>query len=408
MKRNIYSLVLTIAACLMLNGAHAQCGSLYSDLLYSNVTVETDTYSTVYGQAMDIYQPVGDNSTARPLFIMAHGGSFYEGDKSEGDIVALCTVFAMRGYVCASINYRLTSEANLADSALLIGAVFQAVSDAKAAVRYFTKDAATTNKFRIDPNVVVIGGTSAGAVLAVQYAYLNGANLSANHVAPYIVAAIDSNGGIEGNSGNAGYPDSVIAVMSLAGGINNPAWIVPGEPAMVMCQGTADSVVPYGCNEIYRVPGLDSYQLIRLCGSGAMQPVLEEAGIKNALLPFPGDGHVPWATDDTLLIQLDTFVANFLAPIVCTQMLATGISDLNPTAALSVYPNPASTVVTVKGGTGIQSLKLLDQLGRTVWADDKVNALQTEVPVGVLAPGIYYLLATFSNSEQVVRKIVKQ
>ena len=56
---------------------------------------------------MDIYQPDGDTMSQRPLIIFAHGGSFVAGDKSNGDQADLCTSFAKRGYICATINYRL-------------------------------------------------------------------------------------------------------------------------------------------------------------------------------------------------------------------------------------------------------------------------------------------------------------
>lgn len=408
MQNKLYSFLFTAATLLLFNKIYSQCTNLYLEPVYSNVTVETDTYSMIYGQALDIYQPVGDTSASRPLFIMAHGGSFYEGDKSESDIVALCTAFALRGYVCASINYRLTSELNLVDSVLMVNEVFEAVSDAKAAVRYFTKDAATINKFRINPKNVVLGGNSAGAVLAVQYAYLNSTNLLENNVAPYIVAIIDSNGGIEGNSGNPGYPDSIVAVTSLAGGINNLAWIVPGETPIVMCQGTADSVVPYGCNEIFRGIGYDSYQLIRLCGSGAMQPVLQSAGIENALLPFPGYGHVPWSTNDTLLAQVDTFVADFLSPIVCERMLVTSISNVNLPLSLSIYPNPANGLLNIRAGQNIQTIELIDELGRPVVKLGNINSIQKQIPVQTVAQGIYFLVATFDNSEQAIRRVEVQ
>jgi len=56
---------------------------------------------------MDIYQPTGDIETARPLIIWAHGGSFQSGTSADADVVALSQAFAKKGFVCASINYRL-------------------------------------------------------------------------------------------------------------------------------------------------------------------------------------------------------------------------------------------------------------------------------------------------------------
>ena len=43
----------------------------------------------------------------------------------------------------------------------------------KASVRFFTKDAATTNTYKINPNKIFIGGYSAGAITALHYGYVN-------------------------------------------------------------------------------------------------------------------------------------------------------------------------------------------------------------------------------------------
>src|SRR4051812_27343269 len=92
------------------------CGSArYDTEVFSAVTVKSDT---AYGSntdvngsnvilTMDIYQPAGDTAEIRPLIVWAHGGSFIGGTKNDGDVTSLCNHFAKRGYVCASINYRL-------------------------------------------------------------------------------------------------------------------------------------------------------------------------------------------------------------------------------------------------------------------------------------------------------------
>jgi len=56
---------------------------------------------------MDIYQPAGDTASFRPLILWVHGGSFIGGTKNEQDVTNLSIAFAKRGYVCASISYRL-------------------------------------------------------------------------------------------------------------------------------------------------------------------------------------------------------------------------------------------------------------------------------------------------------------
>jgi len=54
---------------------------------------------------VDIYTPQGDTATNRPLFILAHGGFFSMGDKSQ--LAGLAKELAKMGYVSASMQYRL-------------------------------------------------------------------------------------------------------------------------------------------------------------------------------------------------------------------------------------------------------------------------------------------------------------
>ena len=50
------------------------CEGRYSEEVFNEVEVTTVTYSDVNNLQMDIYQPVGDLETKRPLIIFAHGG----------------------------------------------------------------------------------------------------------------------------------------------------------------------------------------------------------------------------------------------------------------------------------------------------------------------------------------------
>ena len=59
---------------------------------------------------MDIYEPMGDDYSDRPLIIFMFGGAFVGGSRSSGDIVNLCENYAKRGYVAAAIDYRLTTN----------------------------------------------------------------------------------------------------------------------------------------------------------------------------------------------------------------------------------------------------------------------------------------------------------
>lgn len=311
MKRN---LLLTLLLALPFWSINAQDCNRYLEEIFSEVSVTTVEY-TEYADGsenklMDIYQPVGDDyNKPRPVMIFAHGGSFLGGSKENNTVTELCNRYAKRGYVTASINYTLAPFAGaLIDSVQMINVVMQAVGDGKAAVRYFRKDAATDNMYNVDSEQIFVGGNSAGAILSMHLAYLD-----YDEAPDYMKTIIDSHGGIEGPAGNDGYSSDVKAVINLAGGLNKLSFINEGEEPVVSAHGDADGVVPYDCNDVFwGDPIYGTLDLVDVCGSGTMHPVLDDNGIRNELMIFPGDNHVPWEGNMTKMNQVVDMVTNFI------------------------------------------------------------------------------------------------
>lgn len=158
---------------------------VFSDSVYGYAT---NFYGSTDTLKMDIYSPICDDvsqTSRRPLLIWIHGGAFLFGDKSDNSIVNLCEEFAKRGYVTASIDYRLgyVSDDNAhacnfpdyeclfaADSAEWVRAYYRSVQDAKGAIRYLVN---RNSEFRIDTNNVFIAGESAGAFAALGAALMD-------------------------------------------------------------------------------------------------------------------------------------------------------------------------------------------------------------------------------------------
>ena len=114
---------------------------------------------------MDIYRPYGEALSPRPLLLMMHGGSFYIGHKEEAGQVAWCHHFATLGYVAVSINYRMGF---LPAKCSLRKAEQRALEDARAALTYLL----SREDLRVDPDRVFAAGTSAGAITALNLAFL--------------------------------------------------------------------------------------------------------------------------------------------------------------------------------------------------------------------------------------------
>lgn len=318
MKKYLKTLVFIIPFTFALS--QDPCDGRYVEEIFSEVEVTTVTYSEENNLQMDIYQPVGDTETSRPLIIFAHGGTFIFGSKNNSTAVEFCEAFAKRGYVTASINYRLAGDivgflqqfTFYQNTNTAYEVVLSATMDGKAAIRYFRRDFfENNNSYGIDPNQIWAGGNSAGGVLFLHAGHV----LSVDE----FVGPLDSNraaiaqeifndlGGIEGNSGNSGYSSSLSGVISLAGALHRSEYVSQDDIPAVFCHGDADGTVPYDCNGFQNNPSFD-----QLCGGGALNPQFQSLGLDSDLLTFPNDNHCPWSSNSTKMVQVINFVSDFV------------------------------------------------------------------------------------------------
>ncbi len=208
----------------------------YRDAIFSDVTVTKDVS---YGSAvnlsgttvdllLDIYEPIGDTVTARPAIVWAHGGSFCCGSKTSGELVDQANVFSKAGFVNASISYRLETPGCSGNLANCVPAIQQATADAQTAVRWLREHATT---YGIDPERIAIGGTSAGAIVALNVGYstsedpsarvraavgISGAQLVAGAITPGDAPALDFHCTTD-RLVNYGWASSTIANAQAAG-----------------------------------------------------------------------------------------------------------------------------------------------------------------------------------------------
>ncbi len=376
----------------------AQCSTRYIDSTFTQIdTTFNVVYTTTAGGGsqtllLDVYQPHNDTATNRKLIVWAHGGAFFQGTKNDNDMQFLCTNFANRGYVCASINYRLApSIINLYDSIAAFGYIMKAVNDMKAAIRFFRKDAASGNTYRIDTNAIFGGGGSAGAIMIDFASTID----SVGETPSYFQTVMDNNGGIEGNSGNDGYSSKVVAVASLAGGISDLGWISPGNPPMFFAQGTADPIIPYECADVFTGYTGGTVPLFRLCGSSEMEPQVAALGVPTALEPFEGAGHVPWNSDQHMMNEVDSALAVFFYTLSC--QLPNAVTNITAgSGQVQVYPNPASgnLHVAVNDDRELMQLTLFDYTGRQVYTQAAAGHL-CDILMPHLANGMYTLKIQF-------------
>ncbi|QEF97504.1 Carboxylesterase NlhH [Stieleria maiorica] len=133
---------------------------------------------------MHLVLPKEKSDKSLPLYVWIHGGGWQGGTKEGG--VRQVIPLVRRGFVGATIEYRLTGEAPFPAQ----------IEDCKCAIRYLRAHA---TKYNLDVDRIAAGGSSAGG---------------------HLVALLGTSGGVKELEGSGGWPDQssrVQAVVDLFG-----------------------------------------------------------------------------------------------------------------------------------------------------------------------------------------------
>lgn len=424
--KKIYLLALSLLTIIPAVNAQMCAGGRYASDIFTTVTVTSDVnfgsnQSFTGGTTqldMDIYEPTGDTETKRPLIIWAHGGSFIGGTKNEADVVELSDRFAKKGYVCASIDYRTGMWP--IDSANAIKALLRAVQDMKASVRFFYKDAATSDLYKIDTTRIFIGGSSAGAITALQYAYLD----QECEIEEFMsLSTLSSMGGLEGTSGNPGYSTEVAGVINLCGAVARYGWIEAGDVPLVSLHGDDDGTVPYGRGQA----SVSGFPIMYLDGSQMIDAYAQTVGVQTNFYSHYGGGHVVYLGNAAYMDTTVNFIRDFLIDqFACTEAplqapnspsgsatlytqthCGLGIAETASPMVKEIYPNPSSDQMTVvfEAGTVLSEVVLMDVSGRLIESYDIGSSILT-ISKNDLKAGIYILKSTDDKGVVSTSKIV--
>lgn len=438
MKRILFFLATAIS--LSFNAQVSCDGGRYASNIFEQVST---TPNVQYGSNtsfsggntnlfFDFYEGQGDTEEARPLIIWVHGGSFIGGSRTDIDVKTLSERFAKKGFACASISYRLGFFPF--DSANAVRAVVRATQDLKAAIRYFYKDRATDNVYKIDTNNIFIGGSSAGAITALHVAYLD----KECEIRDYLNATvIQQLGGLDGNSGNPGYSTRVKGVLNGCGALARYSWLDAGEVPVASVHGTNDGTVLYNRGIVN--PGTP---LMYLDGSRMIHERACAVGVDNQFYTFPNAPHVPYAgTGAAALAYMDTterFYRDFLvrqlgcdlpqlqpenarmqgvtlypinycdnSPVDEVCPLSVGLFE-EVANSFKVYPNPSNDAITLTfdGGNEI-NVEIVDLTGRKMKSISQVLS-GISIDISDLKSGNYLIQVKSSNFQNIkTQSIIK-
>jgi len=181
------------------------------------------------------------------------------------------------------------------------------------------------NDFKIDTERIYAGGVSAGAISAVNAAYLD----LDIEIPEFIENYISENGGLEGNSGNPEYSSKFHGIINLCGAVGHIDWIIEDDIPIVSLHGSEDDVVPYGVGMITLL-GLN----MNVMGSYSIHNRMIELGNNSALLTWDDVGHTPFMSLSAYMNDTIEFSANFIHDLACNASSILG--DLNFDTTLNI------------------------------------------------------------------------
>ncbi len=383
---------------------------LASLLLFSSCLIHaqkwTPTYSNVdyvgngnTKQMMDIYIPSGV-TTPTATIIHIHGGAFLMGSKGVSEQPSFQTFFN-NGYICADINYRLSSDTLWPAQ----------VHDCKAAVRFLKTHAA---QYHIDTCKIGVIGESAGGYLVAMLgttgnvAELEGLHLGSTNATSRVQAVVDLFGpinfltmdaealalGFVINTNSATSPESklmgapVQTIPDLVTQANPTTYISADDPHFFISAGTADQNIPYTQGQNF---------------NAALSPVIGSANTSFELISGAAHGGSFWHTTAQDAKYLDFY--NLSLANGCS---ITGTKPFEKhQTKLVAYPNPATDnlMITIPQNT-ICKILVLNAIGQVVC--EKENAFGTlTLPVNQLKTGVYILKAISAEGIEST-KFVKQ
>ena len=220
---------------------------------------------------LDIYNPAPGSTTSidgvtKPSIIFIFGGGFVMGERDNESYLPWYKMLTDDGYKVIAIDYRLGLKGvkgmGIRQVRTLDKAIHLAVEDLFSAVRFLVDNA---EKLGIEPDNIVVSGSSAGAITALQ------ADWEATNRTEYAKELPED--------------FRFAGVMSFSGAIFSdtgvPKYNTAPAPTL-MLHGTDDQLVPYTRTKFLN---------LIFAGSDTLAKVFLENGYSINILRFKGHGH---------------------------------------------------------------------------------------------------------------------
>jgi hypothetical protein len=346
--------------------------------------------SEVDSLRLDIYMPdpQTDSVEKRPLIVMMHGGALLTG--SRADMAVHCMEMARRGFVAATVTYRLGWDCPATDLLGVCGmcqgvahkwriAMYRGAQDARAAVRHLTSRA---EELGIDTSFVFLQGESAGSLNALHAAFL-----TQDIADQWCPACKDAVGELDTAGNGLTVMPHIAGVVNHCGALGLSDTILDQSAIPVVSfHDNQDIVVPYGYGQFVNcLTGAFGSQRIhgRLTDNGTCSQLntVMNGFLKAPHCSYPRNALIPKAAcflkgvmcDDC---QTSSTTQIWNAPDCSDGLVTAQPAAEKPLAAVSVLRNTLHT----EGMRMPLTVRVMDMMGRTVLAMDVVQGT-AELPL---------------------------
>ncbi len=360
--------------------------------------------------AYDVYLPKGDTVSNRPAIMLAHGGGYIDFiNQKSPDIVRIAQDLVKRGYVVISVEYREEpSPFSLLSEENMVKAVGRALIDIRDATCSIMDTTIKYNPYGADPDKVIIGGVSAGAVSFIQAVFLDSVAWLPPQYRDWILEVEPNTQALLDNKYCGA---NVLGLINISGAILDTSWIKAYKkdeyPAMLHFHGTRDGIVPYNVNRPFGLSNLP-----KLMGSYPINIKANELGMDSYLDTWGGYGHVPFLGfnlqalfsnnpidiifDQMVLDSTLSKIERFCYRLIDCNDIVSGLG-YNVVGETSIAPNPNNGSFKVDiplefVGKNAR-MEIFDIMGKRVLPSKFINTLTSSIRFNeYLSPGMYKML----------------
>ncbi|MBK8956113.1 MAG: T9SS type A sorting domain-containing protein [Saprospiraceae bacterium] len=354
---------------------------------------------------LDVYSPVGSPELTKPLIIWAFGGGFFQGKRE--DFASICEEMAKRGIISATIDYRLGFDGPglglnppfAFDAAEVLRAGYRGVTDMKGAIRFLK---GKSSDYEIDLDRIWLGGASAGAMVALNAAFLNKDSEKPKEtgaISPANAKQRPDLGPVEGTLNLNGHNTEVQGVFNIFGALLDTLAVdATDRIAVISYHQTNDPIVPCVANTPYYPIPLISQNYPVVYGSCVITERFKYLGIPETHWEtwiYPGTEHAVHNQNAVL-----DFMIENAKPFLCKNITA---QNNETQSSLYLLPNPAGETIQIPDLKNSAEYKIMNMSGH-IMAKGLIKR-NAAIDVTELPSGLYILELRQKNTTTLLKWI---